>query len=1087
MVTGNAWRKNNRRELRHSLGRFLAIMAIVALGVGFFAGLKITRPAMVKTGNAYVQDTAMFDYRLISTLGLTQEDVDYFAGLDGVEAAEGAESLDFTAELGDRGLTLKALSLSDTINRPSLIAGRMPENGGECLADADHFTEADLGGVLTVTQTSLDGILSGTEFTIVGLCETPLYLGIDRGTTTLGGGSLNGFVILPIDAFDADYFTELYLRVRGGDAEIYTEAYDQAIDTLRQPVTDALENRAQLRYQSIIGDARAKLDEARQSYEDGKQAYQEERAQVEQELAGALQALEDGEAQISANEAQLWTAQQELEAGKTRLEQGQAEYNEGLAAFEAAKADAYAQLDAAQAELDANQATVDAGMQQLEDSGILIQYEALLVTQRQLEQQLAQAEPGSAEALLYQGLLDTTQLLIEQFQKSEAYTGYQQLLQAQAQLDAAQAELDAKRAEAKAQLDQTQAELDAALQQLEDSKAQLASGEQQLSSGRAALVEARAALAQARSDYEDGLQQAQEGFAEAEAQLAGGARELEKAEVEVEKIEHPKSYVLDRNTNTGYVSFENDSSIVAGIAEVFPLFFFAVAALVCMTTMSRMIDEQRTQIGTLKALGYSDGMIAWKYMSYSGGAALLGCLVGFFGGTWLFPLFIWKGYSILYDFTPILYQFDWSLGLISLVASLACSAGAVWLSCRAELKQMPAQLMRPKAPKPGKRIFLERVPLIWNRFSFLYKVSIRNIVRYKKRLFMMLLGIGGCTALIVTGLGLRDTISTVVDDQFEGITHYQITVTFSTPMDEDRQQIFREEFAEDMTDCVFVQAAAYEVRTQKGISNVNIIATDDPGITTAVGFHDGTRTVVWPQSGAIISKQLANLCGIGAGDSLAVSISDTETVSIPVQDLFDNYVYHYAYMSTGTYERLFGTACEFTTAYIITDGDAYALGAKLAEHSRVASVTISDAMREIVNNTMKSLDYIVGLVVACACALALVVLFNLCNISITERVREIATVKVLGFYHRETLHYVFREILLLSGVGAAVGLPFGWALHRFVMNRVRVDMVSFRIHVAPLSYVLAFLITLLLSLLVCLCLTRKIDRIHMAESLKSIE
>ena len=503
--------------------------------------------------------------------------------------------------------------------------------------------------------------------------------------------------------------------------------------------------------------------------------------------------------------------------------------------------------------------------------------------------------------------------------------------------------------------------------------------------------------------------------------------------------------------------------------------------------MTRMIDEQRTQIGTLKALGYSDGTIAWKYMSYSGGAALLGCALGFALGTWIFPLFIWMGYSMLYDFAPIVYVFDGWLLIISVLAALACSAGVTWLSCHAELRENPANLMRPKTPKAGKRILLEYIPFVWNRLSFLHKVSIRNIVRYKKRLFMMLLGVGGCTALIVAGLGLRDSISTVVDDQFRGVTHYQIAVTFVSPMDEAQQQAFREKYADEMTQCIFVHAAAYEARTSSGINKVNVIATDDPAITQAIDLHENGRTVAWPQQGVLLDAALARDTGVSVGETLPVSVDDTTSVDLPVAGTFENYVYHYAYMTAETYRDLFGADCEYSTAYILTDGDAYALGAALSSNSRVASVTVSEALQDIVDNTMKSLDYIVGLVVVCACALALVVLFNLCNISITERVREIATVKVLGFYHRETLNYVFREILLLTFCGALVGLPAGWALHRFIMQNIRISLVSFHIHVTPLSYALAFAATLLLAVAVCLCLIRKIDRISMAESLKSIE
>ncbi len=812
MVTGSAWRKNNLRQLRHSLGRYLAILAIVALGVGFFTGIKAAQPAMLKTADNYLHKTSMFDFRLISTLGLTEEDAAYFASLDGVLTAEGAYSVDLIVSDGETARAVKAHSLSSAVNTPSLTAGRLPQYADECLADAELFSEDALGTVLTVTETAQDGALSVREVTLVGLCELPLYLGVDRGTTTLGGGTLNGFLVLPVESFSAGAFSELYLTTRTGAEELYSDAYVNAVDALRPALETALETRAQERYEDLL-----RLPSA----------------------------------------------------------------------------------------------------------------------------------PGAAPPA-------------------------------------------------------------------------------------------------------------------------------------------PHTYVLDRESNSGYVSFRNDSAIVEGIAKIFPLFFFAVAALVCMTTMTRMIDEQRTQIGTLKALGYSDGAIAWKYMSYSGSAALVGCLLGYALGTWLFPLVIWMGYSMLYDFAPLEYVFDPLLALIAVLAALLCSAGVTWLACRTELRRMPAALMRPKTPKAGKRIFLERIPAVWNRFPFLHKVSIRNIVRYKKRLVMMLLGIGGCTVLIVAGFGLRDSISTVVDDQFEGVTPYALSVRFTAPMDEAQQDAFRERYPE-MSQCIFVETAGYEAETNRGFSAVNIVATDDPAITEAVLLHNGDRAVAYPAEGAVIDRNLADALDLGAGDLLTLRLNDTATVELPVADVFDNYVYHYAFLSAVSYEAIFGAPCEYTTAYVCTDADPYALGASLSAAPEVASVTVSDALREMVDNTMGSLDYIIALVVGCACALALVVLFNLCNISITERVREIATVKVLGFYPTETLLYVFREILILTTLGALLGLPCGKLLHRYIMEAIRIDMVSFRIRIAPLSYALGFGITLLLGCFVCVCLTKKIDRIHMAESLKSVE
>lgn len=1087
MVMGSAWRKNNLRELRRSLGRWLAILAIIALGIGFFAGLKASKPAMLLTAEDYLGETGFYDFRLISTLGLTQEDVAAAAQTRGIAAAEGSVTADAVGTIGEDERTLKVLTLTDTVNRPKLTYGRLPQKADECLADMHRFSQKDVGSTVTISKASIDGCLTTDTFTIVGLCTSPLYLNVERGTTALGGGSIDGFLCIPKDAFALDYFTEVSVLLDGADRTLYCDAYTDAVSALRPTLEALLAQRAPLRYEQIVDDARAALSDAQAEYDRGVAEYQAQREDAEAQLAEAQRQLDSGAAQLEANRKKLDEAQLTLDQKEKELAAGEQEIPKGEAALAAAKEDAYRQLDEKQAQLDENRQQVDSGLLKVKLTGLPLQYETLLVTRLQLQGRLAVLEEGSADYNATQRMLDGTQRLIEQYEQGEVIPQYLKLKDAQAQLDDAQAQLDSARSEADRTFAAKEAELAAAKAQIESGKQQLADGRSELESGRAQLESAQAQLSQSRADYEAAQAAAQEGFAQAEAKLESGKRQLEKAQVEVEKIDHPSTYVLDRTVNTGYLSFRGDSSIVEGVARVFPLFFFLVAALVCITTMTRMVDEQRTQIGTLKALGYSDGAIAWKYISYSGSAALLGAIFGFMLGTWVFPQGIWQGYSMLYQFSSRLrYYFDPVMAAVSLAASLVCSVGATWFACHAELRLLPASLMRPKAPKPGKRILLERVRFIWSRVSFLHKVSIRNILRYKKRLFMMLLGIGGCTALIVAGFGIRDSIATIADDQFGSITHYDISMTFSTPMDTTLQEDFRSRYPTAQT-CVFAETASYEIKNGSAVFTLNTVATDDPDITSVIGLTDGTQTVPYPQEGAIIDRDLADRLGLKVGDMLTVSLSDTKSVEIPVEGVFENYVYHYAYMTAETYERIFGESCTYKTAYLLTQDDAYALGASIADNPRVANVSVVDSLRELVRDMMKSLDYIVGLVIGSACALALVVLFNLCNISITERIREIATVKVLGFYRRETRFYVFREILMLSVLGALVGLPAGWALHRFIMSQIRVDMVSFLVRVAPLSYCLSFVITMLLSVLVCALLGRKIDRIQMAESLKSVE
>lgn len=1084
---GSAWGRNNRREILHTLGRYLAIAGIVALGVGFFAGLKATRPAMRKTGTSYLEEAAFYDFRLISTLGMTQEDVQALDALPEVACAEGAQSVDVQAIRGGNEITLKAMSLTERVNLVSLHAGRMPEAANECIGDMHCFTEADLGTRLTVTGLSADGMLAERELTIVGLGVSPLYMSVERGTASIGGGQLNGFILLPREAFTADYFTEVYLRASGADRTLYSAAYEARIDELEPVLRAALNKRVELRYQSIIDEARQQLADAQKEYDDGAAQYARERADVKKQLAEAAQQLEDGAAELEANRASLQSGAVQLEEAKRLLAAGQAEYDAGVAALEQQRAEAYAQLDAAQAELDANRATVDAAMAQIDESGVLVQYEALLVTRRQLENALAEQTPGSAEYLLCQGLLDSTNFIISQVEQSDFFAQYQQLLDAQAQLEAGQAELDAKRAEANAQLSAAQAELDAARQRLAGGRQEIEENSRALESGWAALYEAEQQLEAGRAELEEKRSEAETGFAEAEKTLAEGRRELERASLEVEKIERPTSYLLDRETNSGYVSFATNSEIVDDVARVLPLFFLCVAAFVCITTMTRMIEEHRTQIGTLKALGYADGKIAWKYISYSGSAALLGCVLGFLAGTWLFPMVIWKAYTMLYRFAErVEYVFDWKMALISLAAALGCTVGSTWLTCRSELRQMPSNLMRPRAPKAGKRIFLEHVPILWNRFSFLYKVSIRNIMRYKKRLFMMLVGIGGCTALIATGFGVHDSIANVADDQFSDIMRYDIGVSFFVPMDEAKQERFRAAYPE-MDDCVFIAESSYEARQNGAVCTVNVVATDDPDITSVLMLRHNGEDVPWPEYGAVIDETLAQTLGLKLGDELLLSVGEGRTAAVEVTGLCKNHVYHYAYLSEQSYEALFGAPCEYTAAYVTAGSDVYALGAALAEDGHVSAVSVLETLRTTVDNMMRSLDYVVLVVIISACALAFIVLYNLTNISITERFREIATIKVLGFYPRETQSYVFREILILTVVGALIGLPCGKALHAFVMAQIKIDMVSFEVRVAPLSYGLSFAITIALALLVNLFLLKKLDRIHMAESLKSVE
>ena len=1166
---GSAWSRNNRREIRRTLGRYLAIVAIIALGVGFLAGLKLARPAMLQIGREFVAESKLYDFQLLSTLGLTQDDAAYFAAMDGVVSAEGSVSADLLTRIDGSQKVFKTHQLLTQTNQVQLTAGRMPQAANECLGDDLVLTEDQLGLVLPV-ENEEENLFSQDAYTVVGLCNTAQYLNVQRGSTSLADGSVAGFLYIPADGYDSEYFTELYLRI-DGSFDAFSDAYNDAMSSWEQPLKQALTARGDMRKDDVYTEAKKSLDEAQSEYDQGLADYEAARADTDRQLADAKAQLEDAKKQLDDGKAQLADGEQalrdlerdpcsneelaaarkQLDDGWTQLEQGEARYQQGLAEYEKARAEAEPQLaeakqqlEDAKKQLDDGWAQYGDGVKEYEESKRKLQIVLAPLNQalNQAESELAQAretlnkrqqalddlrqdpdadpaqlaaaaaavEAARAEVVARQAaytaarqtLDSTTAQLNEQLAQGEA-----QLIEAQKQLEDGQKQYDQglqqyedgvrQLEDAKQQLADANAQLVSARAQLEDGEAQLAEGiETAKTEGRKALEEARKTLEDGEAEYEDGVKAYEDGVAEADARFADAKAQLEDAAAQladgkkrVEDLKNPSYYVLGRSSNTGYASFDNDTSIVDGVAKIFPAFFFLVAALVCSSTMTRMVEEQRTQNGTLKALGYSDGQIMWRYASYAGSAALLGAGIGYFLCGWLFPLVIWHAYQMLYHFAPIRLLLDWKLGALAVFFALLCSVGAACAAAWSEMRQMPAQLMRPKAPKAGKRIFLEYLTPLWKRLSFLQKVSARNILRYKKRLFMMVLGVGGCMALLIAGLGMRDSISNVAEEQYTDITVYDYAISFSQGQSQAAQDEFRASMDGQLTDCAFAGVHMMDVLTNQGTKSANLVATGDPAITELIDLHDGDRSLGYPSdAGVFVSRKLANMAGVRAGDTITVQTDENRMVELPVEAVFDNYVHHYIFMTDRGYETWFGEPVSYETAFASTGADdVYTVAAQLQNTDGVVNVSVSQSFRDLIRNTLVSLDAVVLLVVGCAVALSFVVSYNLCNINITERTREIATIKVLGFYPNETEAYVFRESVVLTFLGILAGIPMGIWLHRFVLDRIQVDMVSFPIRITWVSYLLAVVLTFAINIGVDLVLRKKIAAIDMAESLKSVE
>ena len=1114
------------REIRRSLGRFLAIAAIVALGVGFFCGLRLTKTAMVRTLDAYAEAQQMYDFRLVSTIGFDETDAAKIAADSRVAVCEGTKSADaLTSTAGGASRACKFLSLPETLDLPSLKAGRLPQTADECLADGMLYSEQDLGQKIVLSEENDDdtlGKFTRREFTIVGIAKSVLYINYERGSTSVGSGSLSAFVYVLPEAFDFDYDTELYLRLTDRAGEIYSDEYKAHIDDAEPWVTalaeqcaddrgtrlhdDAAETLADAREtldekQQELADAKQKLEDAKQTLADaeqdvldGEQKLADAKEEADRELADAYQKLVDGQKEIEENEQKLADARKELADGEQKLADAQAEYDDGAAKLAEAREELRKQFNETVGELQSGQAEIDKNQAQLDQkrAELAAQKAQLKATKAQLEEELGSEMLSEEQRAQLQAQLAQVEAGLQKIEAAgpELDAAQQQIDAAQAELNAGSEEFGDGLEEANAEISENQKKLDEAKATLDEKNQELADAKQELADGEQQLADAKQELADGWADYYSGNADAEVELADGEQKLADAEQEYQDGQDALEKLENPDVFVLDRSSNIGYACFESDSDIVRGVSRVFPLFFFAVAALVCITTMTRMVDEQRTQAGVLKAMGYSNGAIFLVYFLYAGSASVLGCVVGVAAGSYFLPKMIWQGYNIMYGFTDILYAFDWPLALLSAGAYLLCALGTTWYVAHAELQRPAAELIRPKAPKAGKRILLERLPGLWNRIPFLHKVSIRNILRYKKRMIMMIIGIGGCTALLITGYGIQDSISNVVDYQYSEITRYDASVTFQHALNETERTAFAALCEEEAKEYLFVAEKSADASAGSTVKTTNVVCPASGSVEGFVDLHEKDKTpVAYPENGAcVISRGLAEALQLSAGDTITLQ-SGTREAQLQVAAVFENYVYNYVYLTAESWAQCFGEAPAYEQAWVNfpPDADAHAASAALAGAKNVASVSLSSDFRARVATMMESLRYIVVVVVVCAAALAFIVLYNLTNINITEREREIATIKVLGFYDSETNRYVFRENIILTVLGALVGLPMGKALHAYVMSQIRIDLMCFDVRVAPGSYLLSAALTLAFGLLVNLALRRKIRAIDMAQALKSIE
>lgn len=1028
------------RSIGATFGRYVAILAIVALGVGFFAGLKSSEPAMSSTAHNYLEQQRMYDFQLMSTLGLTDEDVQAFNELDYVEYAEGGYTLDVLLQRGGKQEAFKFLSITEDVCVPVLLEGRMPENAGECLVDSLVFSSEDIGSKLKLAlgneQETLDMLRYGS-YTIVGRAKNPRFISAERGSTHLGSGSISGFVLLTEDGFDSEAYHELLVC-----AELpytaFTDEYNAARDAMEGDIKAFLNQRGALRYKELrakadqeIADARKELDDARKELDEGWQEYEDGKLEGEEELQDAAKELND--------------SQYMLDRGKEELEAYQAQLNATYESISANLEDVKPKLQEAQTA--ENTAAAELGN-----------------IQRILQPYKDAVENAADEAARLSALeaLDNkqTELALDKWSyeygvASETRKAYESAL---TELETALEQLPAQ-----------QAQIDASWAELASSQNLIMIGWDRYHEGVATLEKE---LADALKKLEDG-----------EQELIDGEQELLDAIVEIDEELQLDLYTLTRDENSGCATFKNDVSIVDAIANVFPVFFALIAALVCSTTMTRMVTEERTHIGTLKAMGYSSGAIMSKYLLYSGSSAFFGCVAGFALGVTVIPYIVWMAYGILYDYAKLQFYYSIEMCLACLAVAVLGTLLVTWYACCRELSAKPAELIRPKVEAKGKRVFIEYIKPLWKRLSFLNKVTIRNALRYKSRVLMMLLGIGGCTALLVTGFGVRDSVVNVLGDQYEKIFLYDLSVKYEP--EDFASQRDAEKLWSGQADYVLTYQAEATLINDVDEKTAQLIAAHPGSLEGMIELLNDEGGIPYPIEGqAVLTTRIAQQLELEAGDSVRVTTDDGLDRELLITAICENYVGNYIYVSPETVDKQPNN----TAILSAKDGiDAAALGARLRSEEGIGYVSIMAQEQEMMAESMASLDMVVLLLIVCSGALAFITLYNLTNINLLERIREVATVKVLGFYPKETASYILRENVMLSFLGAAVGMLMGKIFHGFVISLLQVEGMCFGDEIAPLSYALGFAMTIVFAWLCNLAMHGKLEKVNMTESLKSVE
>lgn len=1118
--------KDTLREIRKTKSRYFSIFAIVFIGVAFFSGILAIGPDMRYSVDDYYDDYHLMDVRVVSTLGITENDIAELKKFEEIKGIQPAYSVDVFARLAgvEQVVRVHSYNMSDAfsnsdnyLNRLVIKEGRMPNKPNECVIEYGKMMASGFQVGDTISLYSHDDLsetLTRTQYTIVGMVNTPYYLSFQKGSSDIGGGTLNTFIYVDESNFCMDVYTEVFMTFEGLDEfNSYNQEYFDQLD----PITNQLKAlgivRSEIRTNEILDDAYAQLNDAKQQYQDGVNEFNEKIADAEKQIADGQDEILLGKSQIATAKILLESTIQTSESQINMLEEQIVTYEKQYETYKKQFEDRNQQALDQKETLKKQNETLKSQMdeKQSEYDGIVAQIEELnqkeVTLQNQYDQkndelsaELSKPLDEQDSAKIAQLQSDLSQITIQQSENTTALIRLE-MNSVKIQYESLQTQYDSNLTTIEmidASLESTSAAMQTMEEQIDNAYVQLNDARKTLADTKAeqekTIAENEAKIKKAEKDLINAQITLEEEKAKGLVELADAEEEIAKAERDIMAIEEGQWYVLDRNSHYSYVDYQGAAERMDAIAVVFPVFFFLVAALVCMTTMTRLVDEQRSQIGTMKALGYSTAQIAFKYVFYAASATIAGALLGLGVGMTVFPWIIYTVWTLMYIVPPVQFQFQPLLMVGSVLMSVFVTTVSTFGACYKELIETPSLLMRPKAPKLGKKIMLERIEFLWSRFSFTSKVTARNLFRYKKRMLMTVVGISGCTALLIAGFGVKDSINDIVDIQFYEVFKYEASATLSKNLSTlEKDEIVKQVNSSDLIeDVLLLHNSPADLIYDDQDTQVTLVAVADPGkIADFVSIHDRSTQTPYALSfdQVIVTERVANDFGIKAGDSIQLTISDGLTRSFEVQAIMENYVNHYVYMSSQCYKDAYGVKPYENTLYLkCAEGiNENEIGNLTNSIEGMDSISFYTAFAESFSGMISSLNYIVIVLVACAAALAFVVLYNLTNVNISERIREIATLKVLGFHSGEVESYVFKENTILTMMGAIVGIVLGKGLHYLVMVMVELDNIMFGRNVAFTSYLISVVLTIVFGAVVNHFMRSRLREIPMVESLKSVE